>query len=531
MKLTLLLSALALVFFSNAQTFQISDQYVFGGDSFDNIRDAVKLENNTILAGDSYSGATGDKSDPNFGTGSLNSADLWIIAMGNNGGIDWQKSIGGNDEDILLKMIKTLDESLLIGAYSKSPVSGNKTAANKGGFDFWIIKMDTLGNEIWQKSFGGTGDDFLSDVIELSDGSVVLVGSSDSPISGDKSEDSNGQFDYWVIKIDQNGNVLWEKTIGGDAIDYAETVTIDMNENIIVSGRSASSLSGDKTEESYGSFDLWILKLDANGVVLWDKALGGAAGEMSSDIFISNDNIFITASSTSGISGTKSEDSRGSFDFWITKLSLNGDVLMDKTLGGNSTDILTASKLMPSGDLIIAGFSESIVSGEVQIPSHNNSQDFWILVVDTSDLNIKSQYKFGGDSDDSPFGIMETENNSLLIFGTSNSDVSGDKTLPSKGQSDFWLLELSTDLSTSNIIKEEILSIYPNPTTNTFKILNLPEGESFDLKVVDMMGKSVLQSKVSSVNSTVDVNSLSSGMYTLQMFDEKKSYTSKLIVE
>jgi hypothetical protein len=529
MKITLLLSALALVFFSNSQTLQITDQYVFGGDFNDLARYGIRINNKTVIGGDSYSGASGDKTTSNYG--SLGSADLWVIAMGDNGIIEWQNSLGGTSDDLLVTMIETLDGNILIGAYSESGIGGNKTTPNKGGYDFWLIKMDNQGNEIWQKSYGGSGDDYLGDLVELSDGSVILVGTSNSPISGDKTENSYGLSDYWVVKIDENGNIIWDRSIGGVYDEGASSVTIDDNENIFISGGSRSSVSGHKSEVSYGGYDFWIVKLDNNGNFVWDKTIGGADYDYGTNLIFSNNQIFAFGNSTSGISGAKTEISRGEFDIWGAKLDQNGTILMDKTFGGNYIEQLSDVKLMPSGDLILTGSSSSDVSGDVETSSHNNSLDFWILITDTSDLSIKSQFKFGGDQNDVSPTILEIENNSLLLFGATDSGVSGDKTLPSKGQNDFWVLELSTDLSTSDFHKEETLSIYPNPTSNTFQISNLPTGESYDLNVLDMMGKSVLESKVNSLNNSVDINSLSPGMYTLQMFDGIKRYTSKLIVE
>ncbi len=526
MKITLLLSVLALVFFSNAQTLQIVNQYVFGGDFYDSPRDAIRINNNTVIGGVSMSENSGDKTSMSFG-----GLDAWILSLDNNNAINWQKSFGGVADDYLVKIIESSGGDLLVGSHTISGVNGNKTAPSKGQNDFWLIKIDGQGNEIWQKSYGGSGDDILLDMIELSDGSVMLIGHSDSPISGDKTVDSNGQFDFWIVKIDGNGNVIWDKAYGGNLNDFAEAVTIDENEDIYISGRSNSPVSGDKTEDIYGFYDIWILKIDSNGNILWEKTLGGDGIDLTGNLIYSDNSIYILGNSVSDVSGTKSEPSRGLFDVWITKMSQNGIVLMDKTYGGNDSDQVINSILTSSGELVLACVTSSDVSGEVQIPTNNNSTDFWIIVLDTNDLSLKNQFMFGGDDSDLIPGILEIESNSILLYGTSNSDISGDKTLPSKGQYDFWLLELSTDLSTSNFQKEGTLSIYPNPTSNSFQINEFPDGGNYELNIIDMMGKSVLKSTVNSTNNHVDVNSLSPGMYTLQMIDGEKSYTSKLIVE
>jgi hypothetical protein len=527
MKTILFGFTLILTFLINSQTLQITDQYVIGGDFTDGARGAVRINNNTILGGVSFSGISGDKTSINYG-----GSDVWVVSVDDNNSIEWQNSFGGNSNDQFVKIIETLDGNLIIGIISSSGSNGNKTAPNKGGYDFWVVKIDFAGNEIWQQSYGGSGDDFFGDIIELSDSSLLLVGSSDSPISGDKTEASYGQLDPWIVNIDPNGNILWDKTIGGSGDDRATSVALDENENIYISGSSNSPVSGYKTEASFnGSYDIWIAKLDHTGTFLWDKTIGGDENEFNSDLIFSNNQIYATGSSLSGVSGTKSEPSRGSWDYWVTKLDKDGNILIDKTYGGNGLDELNNSKLLASGELILVGVSDSDVSGEIQSPAHNNSMDFLVFFIDTNDLTLKGQFMFGGDNTESKPSVLELVNNSLLLFGESNSGVSGSKTEPNKGLQDFWALELSTDLSIANYGKEETLSIYPNPTSKTFKVSNLPSGENYNLTIFDRIGKVVFHSTVDVSKNSVDVSSLQSGMYTLLLYDGGKRYTSKLIVE
>lgn len=526
MKTTLLLIALLFTFTSNSQTLQLSNQYVFGGDQNDAVVDAVKINGNTIFGGYSYSGVSGNKTTSNYG-----GADLWVVSMNSNNSIDWQKGFGGDSEDYLIKVFELIDGNLLLASSSTSGLNGNKTVPSNGSEDFWLIKIDDQGNELWQKSYGGLGDEYLGDVIELSDGSILMAGSSNSSATGDKTDASKGLIDYWIVKIDANGNVLWDKTYGGAKNDLAESIALDDNGNVFISGKSESQISGDKTEDGYGSYDFWLVKLDSAGDFLWDQTLGGDGGETNSSIIVTENELYLLGSSLSGVSGTKTEASRGSFDFWVTKMDLNGNIIADKTYGGNGSEGLSDSKLLNTGELLIVGTSDSDVSGEVATSSHNNSQDFWVLLIDTTDLSIKSQFMYGGDGDESPPNFLEIENNSILLFGASESDVSGEKTIQSQGGYDFWILELSTDLSTDYFVKNETLKIFPNPTSNTFQISNLPLGESHEIFIYDMMGKTVLSTSISATKNSVDVNSLNPGMYTLQMFDGETRYSSKLIIK
>ncbi|RFC55616.1 T9SS type A sorting domain-containing protein [Brumimicrobium aurantiacum] len=526
MKQLLLFTFVFTTFLTQAQNFQIADQYVFGGSSYDSPRAAIAINNQTIVGGASLSGISGDKTTSNFGD-----IDIWVVSMDNNNTILWQRGFGGTATDDLVKMIETSDGNVLIGGFSDSWINGNKTAPNKGLSDFWIIKIDDQGNELWQKTYGGSGNDYFSDFVEFDDGSILLVGESYSGISGDKTESSYGQNDGWIVKIDAQGNVLWDKTIGGSDDDGFISVALDENENIFVTGSSSSPISGLKTEDSYGSMDYWVLKLDENGNVMWDRTIGGTGIDLSSKLVYSENRLFVIGNTLSGLSGTKTESSRGSNDIWITKLNQNGAILMDKAYGGNNVDNETNTLLTESGELVMVGTSDSDISGEVTLASHNNSTDFWILVNDTSDLSLKDQYKFGSDLGDYFPGVIEIENNSLLIFGNTEGGVSGDKTVPNVGMSDFWLLELSTDLSTNNWSSENNFTMYPNPANHFVQIDNLEKGQDYEVKVYNVIGKEVLETELNTSNNRIDVEGFSPGIYTVTFNNHEQRYTQKLVIE
>src|SRR6187397_2897138 len=134
--------------------------------------------------------------------------------------IQWDKTIGGSGDDILLSVQQTSDNGFILGGRSQSSISGDKTEDNKGLHDYWVVKLDANGNKLWDKTFGGSADDFLQSVKQTIDGGFILGGWSLSTISGDKTENSKGESDYWVVKIDVNGNKIWDRTIGGNSGDY-----------------------------------------------------------------------------------------------------------------------------------------------------------------------------------------------------------------------------------------------------------------------------------------------------------------------
>jgi hypothetical protein len=150
------------------------------------------------------------------------------------------------------------------GGWSDSNISGDKTENSEGDFDYWIVKTDDTGNIQWQNTLGGSGYDWLLSIQQSADGGYFLGGSSDSNISGDKSENSKGDFDYWVVKTDSMGNIQWQNTIGGSSGERLYSIQQTSDWGYILGGWSNSNISGDKTEDSNGLWDYWIVKVSDN---------------------------------------------------------------------------------------------------------------------------------------------------------------------------------------------------------------------------------------------------------------------------
>ena len=176
----------------------------------------------------------------------------------------WDKAFGGSGDDWLYSIAPSPDGGYLLGGYSLSGfVVGDKSEASRGVRDYWVVKIDAAGNKLWDKTFGGSGDDWLYSIVPSPDGGYLLGGYSESGISGDKSEASRGFDDYWVVKIDAAGNKLWDKTFGGTGDDELYSIAPSADGGYLLGGYSSSGLGADKSEASRGSFDYWLVKIDA----------------------------------------------------------------------------------------------------------------------------------------------------------------------------------------------------------------------------------------------------------------------------
>jgi hypothetical protein len=224
----------------------------------------------------------------------------------------WDKRFGGTNDDKLLSFQQTTDGGYILGGYSFSGISGDKTQNLWGNVDYWIVKTDSLGNKEWDKDFGGTDDDVLFSIQQTVEGGYILGGVSKSNISGDKTQNSYGNYDYWIVKTDSLGNKQWDKDFGGTDDDELNSIRQTTDGGYILVGYSLSDSSGDKTQDLWGGWDYWIVKTDSLGNKQWEKDFGGTDFDFLISIQQTADGGYILAGySFSGISGNKTQNSWG----------------------------------------------------------------------------------------------------------------------------------------------------------------------------------------------------------------------------
>ena len=362
-------------------------QNTIGGVGNDDLYITETSDGGYILGGSSNSEISADKTEESNG-----GYDYWVIKLNEVGSIEWQNTIGGGLDDKLYSLNETTDEGFILGGYSLSGISGDKSEANKGGADYWVIKIDSTGNIIWQKTIGGSESDVLYSVQCTLDGGYILFGTSISGISGDKTEPSilspfgTNTDDYWVVKVDSSGNIQWQNTIGGNSTDRAGNIVRTMGGGYIIGGYTDSGLSGDKSEPLIGIRDFWIIKLNGSGNIEWQNSIGGTNDDGSYGVYISNtsdEGCIVGGASQYGISYDKTEASYGYYDYLILKLNSFGNIEWDKTIGGNNYDVLRTVKETPDGGYILGGWSNSNISG-LKTENSLGDVDYWIIKLEGS---------------------------------------------------------------------------------------------------------------------------------------------------
>jgi hypothetical protein len=362
--------------------------------------------------------------------------------------IEWQNTIGGSSSDRLYSIQQTSDGGYILGGTSSSGISGDKTEDSQGGNDYWVVKLDASGQILWQNTIGGSYHDGLNSIQQTSDGGYILGGTSSSGISGDKTEEShtNNEYgDYWVVKLDASGVILWQNTIGGNWGGSLYSVQQTSDGGYILGGDSQSDASGDKTEESQGGSDYWVVKLDASGQILWQNTIGGSGGDHLYSVQQTSDEGYILGGySSSNASGDKTENSQGDYDYWVVKLDASGVVLWQNTIGGSGEDDILHSIQQTSEDGYILGGYSDSSISGDKTESSRGTYDYWVVKLNDSG-NILWQNTIGGNSRDRLYSIQQTRDGGYILGGDSRSDASDDKTENSQGVYDYWVVKLSPD--------------------------------------------------------------------------------------
>jgi hypothetical protein len=369
---------------------------------------------------------------------------LLIIPLGYAQDIMWEKSFGGRHADYLTDIQPTADYGLILGGSSLSQKSGNKTSVSSGDLDFWIWKMDEKGGAEWQKSFGGTGADMLQSIKTTHDGGFILAGTSNSSKGLDKTQDGHGGNDYWVIKLNAHGEQMWQQTFGGIGQDDLSSLVLTKDGGYVLAGSSNSSpLREDKEQnikkkKSQGSMDYWIIKLDSDGKELWQQSYGGKYSDQLRSIALTKDGGFIVGGcSNSPASGDKSQDKYGKGnDFWILKLDQSGIIEWQQTIGGNKDDQLQVVHQSRDGNYIVAGNSAS------QTRTTKKGTDLWVLKLnDRGEIMWEEAYDIG--DVDVLTSLIENEDSTMLLGGYSPTTYSGDN--GKEGVNDFVALKIAED--------------------------------------------------------------------------------------
>ena len=376
------LTAISLFIFTSFMCLNAQWVKSYGGSSFDRASSIWQTyDGGFVVLG--FTQSFGEKPDY-----------FWILKLFSDGEIEWQKIYGGSGSQQPSSIQQTLD-----GGYIVASSSNSFGAA--GYSDFWILKLFPDGEIEWQKIYGGSDNDGANSIQQTSDGGYIVTGQTWSFDAGNS--------DFWILKLSPDGEIEWQKTYGGSESDGANSIQQTSDGGYIVTGTTGSFGTGNN--------DFWILKLESNGDIEWQKTYGGENNDSANSIQQTSDGGYIVAGSTSSF-GTDDNSS----DIWILKLYSDGDIEWQKSYrGGDAKSIQQAI----DGGYIVTGQTRSFDAG---------NSDVWILKLSPAG-DIEWQKKYGCGLDDHANSIKQTSDGGYIVAGCKDS-------FPSP---DVWVFKLSSN--------------------------------------------------------------------------------------
>ena len=401
----------------------------YGGSNNDSGQSITKTsDGGYIVLGYSQS-VDGDITDKNN-----DSYDYWAIKFDASHNLEWSKTYGGSGDDRGHTIIQTQEGGYAILGYSTS--NDLDTTENAGAQDYWIAKLNQDGILLWQKSYGYLGSDIGYTLLQANDGGYLITGVLDVTASGGEgnARQSNARHaggDYWVIKLDASGIREWSRYYGGSFTDAPYDAIQTADNGYIIVGSSDSDdvdISSNK-----GTYDYWIIKISETGILLWEQSYGGSEIDEARSITQSGDGNYLI------VGDTRSSDldvsfNNGAADLWLIKISPLGELLWEKTYGGSNFDVARSIQ-KANNNFIISGSSRS---SDGDLSTNNGQNDAWSLKLDNSG-NIISQKTVGGSEIDFCYDATELDNNTIIAVGESSS--SNDDILENKGFTDLLIIK------------------------------------------------------------------------------------------
>ncbi len=460
--------------------------------------------------------------------------DVWIVKLNSAGIIQWQKALGGSENDAASSVGFTSDGGYIVAGSSASN-NGDVTNHHGSSFyhDYWVVKLDSTGTIEWQKSLGGTDDEGANSVQQTQDGGYIVGGyskSTDGDVSGHHG--NAGTEDYWILKLNSNGAVQWQKSLGGANVDSPHSIIQILEGGYIVAG-SSHSTDGDITG-NHGGEDSWIVKLDVNGIIQWQNAFGGTSDERSNSIQQTADRGFIIVGNSYSADGDLAgiHPASNDADIWVLKLDSMGSIQWQKCYGGTRLELGYSICQTNDGGYVFGAITQSNDGDVVGFhePIGNFNLDSWVVKLDSIG-NMQWQKPLGGTSSELSYSLKQTLDGGYIVANSSGSndgDVTGHHGAAGYGLYDFWIVKLSGIVGIEEQNPNTTLSLYPNPTQGQLFIQSNTKGKAL-VMVYDAMGKLVLEQSCFN-QEYLDIRGFSKGLYMLKYTTEEGSSVQRFVV-
>ena len=382
---------------------------IFGGSEEDIVKKVVAInDGGFVLVGNTKS------TDGHFENKNRTGNDIFLIKLDSKGQIVWTKTYGGSDDDVGNDVIEFSDGSFYIIGYSKS--NDGDASINKGQHDNWLIKTDSFGKLLWEKSYGFLGHDHAYNIIKTSDGGLFFNGFLDITASeGQGGSARHGVGEFWCHKVNIDGDIVWRKYFGGTNNDRSYDAIETEDGGFILVGTSESQ--DVEISNPYGSYDMWVIRLSSFGDLLWEKSFGGSAIDEGVVIIKNQENNYTILGNTNSqkIEGVKTQ---GMNDFLLIKLDSSGNVISKMRLGSSQFDYAKDLIQTIDGSYFITGYSRN----PANLKGVNLQNNAVFLSQTQSNGIIQKTWEIKGSNEDLGYSISQLKNGSIVLVGTTDSN-------------------------------------------------------------------------------------------------------------
>ena len=526
MKNPLILLALLLPLIVTSQNFSIEWQNCLGGPERDTGYDLIKTDDGYLVVGMNFLWETKE--------------NLTLFKIDNNGNLVWNKTFGGSKSDGPARILNSQDGNYFIVGGSSS-IDGDISYNPYLYLNFWVLKIDSNGNKIWDKMYGGNGLDHIWNANSTSDGGLIAIGWTDSK-DGDVSN-YYGMYDAWMIRLDKDGEKLWDISIGNNFFNYP-TSALETSDKGFLFTSSALNYSGGNIGCSLhpNYSDIVLTKLDSTGSILWQQCYGGTYHESAYDMIEVEDGYILIGNSYS-----EDGDATGSgyhigfllgnptSDIWVIKTDVNGNIIWQRCYGGYASD--HGMKIFATEDGGFIGFAQvesndGDVSGNHSNGTYNNNwSDVWMFKINsTGDLLWQRCFGNAGPND-LINGVCRVSENHFVVVAGKRGENFGDVECNDYWENEqIWVFSVrDTTVGISEIEHlNRLLNVYPSPA-NDYIIFESEFIKTGILTISDIYGNTVKKEQITGKH-IFDTSSLAAGVYIYSLTSGNQVSNGKFVV-
>ncbi len=452
-----------------------------------------------------------------------------MVKLNQQGELVFEKYFSGQNHDYLSATVTTQDGGFLLAGTSYSGKGLDKKEDSKGGSDFWLIRINEFGDQIWQKTIGSPADEEARAVIQTTDLGFIVAGNV-TALRQAQDLKGYGSKDVLITRLDKDGKELSHLVLGGKGLDEVEKMIPTKDGGALLGIYSRSGIGGSKQTENYGEGDFYIIKLDKNGKVEWEKNFGGKGDDHIRTLALTSNGFIIGGESRSERSGNKTVGLEEGTDLWLIALNERGDEQWQKSYNFKNRDILMGMNVLHSADdksskgILLGGYTQA--EGRVE----TDDETFWMLYLDPNG-NEQWRKHVKGESRKKEERLSDLKLNrdgSIVLAGTSAEEL---------GKENWKIVKLG-DKQVDQLIEKYDIKIYPNPVSDYAYVeigfdASTGSGQGFkeaDILLYDMSGRQLQNIKTKNKVTKINTQALVQGAYLVTVkTDNNKTANAKLI--